>query len=173
MRYIKDVIEPLAVSILKRQNHTFFVHRCSDYIDIHHLAKCHSYDLSRIDVEIFEKYWSAIDVVIFIVKGNPIYSKTKEYFDSLRNLLLKTKIVENYQLYEVKLTKISSNPVISYKTYCLQKDLKDKKRTLKIFKIMTRGFVGIESKETDLDDIRYSIKTHYGRDGYYIDLGSK
>lgn len=173
MRYIKDVIEPLAVSIIKRQNHTFFVHRCSDYIDIHHLAKCHSYELSNVNVELFEKYWTAMDVVQFVVEGTPPYSKTKEYFDKLRDMLLKTKVVEDFQLYEVKLANVSSKPTISYKTFCLQRELKEDNRTLKIFKVMTKGFLGVETEETDLNNIHYVIKTHYGRGGYYVDLGSK
>jgi hypothetical protein len=170
IRNFADLFEPFIVKKIQKKHHTFFAYRCSDYQDIYHLAKCHNLDLSNISINLnlFEKYWSAIDIVYFFIDNLPKYSKTKEYFDELRKIQLGNKIVNDFQLYEVKLVNYTKNPTISVKTFDLINELKKINKELIFIKIVVKGDFFINILEESFFNTNYNIKTHYGRKGYYL-----
>jgi hypothetical protein len=170
IRHFPDLFEPFIVKKIQKKHNTFFAYRCSDYQDIYHLSKCHNFDLTNISIylDLFEKYWSAIDIVYFFVDNLPKYSKTKEYFDELRKIELGKKIINDFELYELKIVNPIKNPIISVKTFDLINELKKINKNLIFIKIVVKGNFLINILEESFFNNNYDIKTHYGRKGYYL-----
>lgn len=173
-RAMSDLIEPFIVKRIQKDNHTFFVYRCSEYSNLKNLFTIHKFNLNNFKYyNLFEKYWSAIDIIMIKIKNMPTFSPTKEYFNSLRNLTIKEKNIIEIIPYEVKLSSKNKKSNLSIKTYEFIEELKQIGRTIKIIKVFTKGKISFQIKESEFNKEDYIIKTHYGRKKYTVDLGSK
>lgn len=170
MRLFADLIEPLAVKQIQKQQHTFFAYRCSDYIDIYHLAKCHDFNLKRIKkfLPLLEVYWSSIDIIYFHIENIPAYTKSKLYFDFLKQISKEEKNVVDFQLYEVKLTSRHKDLIISKRTFELMKKLEETEKELLLIEVVANGNISLDIKSKKLSKSNYRIRTHYGRKGFCL-----
>ncbi|MBU1202040.1 MAG: hypothetical protein KJ583_03805 [Nanoarchaeota archaeon] len=171
VRYIADLIEPFIVKQIQREHHTFFVYRCSDYNNLNHLLKCHKLNMNGLETykELVDKYWTAIDLIYFIVAKIPTYTGDKQYFDTLRELNLQEKIVIDISLYEVKLTIETRKPNLSVKTYELMNELKKLGKDMRFVHVKLRGDFAITFSNQKFDETKYCVRTHYGRKEYYLE----
>lgn len=86
VRYISDFVEPFIVKQIRKENHSFFAYRASDYHSVEHIIYVHNLVINDQIKEFLEKYWSAIDIILFKIKNMLEYTANKEYFDKLRKL---------------------------------------------------------------------------------------
>ena len=169
-RRIVDIIEPFIVKEIQRENHTFFVYRCSDYSSFQALIKVHQFYMLNVlkYKPILNKYWSAIDIIYLKIKETPKFEKTKEYFQTLNNLQVKQKTISELEFFEVKLISKTKKPILSVKTYYLLQELAKIGSKLKFIHVEAKGFIHFITKELDFNKEDYTIKTHYGRKHYYL-----
>jgi hypothetical protein len=174
-RIYAEMIEPLVVRDIRRKKHSFFVYRCNDYQSLNHLSECHKFDLTNIRnlTYIFEKYWSAIDIIFLEIDLIP-YEPTKNYFDKLRYLERNIKKVKDLHAYEVKCCfRKTDKVVLSVRTHKYMDELKKLGKNSKVYLVNIYGNPIINLYEMNIDEINYCVETHYGRKGFYVDHGSK
>ncbi len=167
VRSIPDLIEPFITNRIRKEKHSFFVYRCSDYNSFSHLLQCHNFLFHLKEKELIEKFWSAIDL-IYLKIDLPDFSPTKEYFDALRDMSEKEKIVKDFQLYEVKLSYSAKKPIMSVRTYKLIRKLMETGRKLEIIRVHIKGRLHISVERHDFLEKDFKIETHYGRKGYHV-----
>jgi len=166
-RYMADVFEPFAVSMLKRKHHDFFVYRCSDYQNLGHLCMCHGFSMSRLSNQLKQllvSYWSAIDVIHLEIDEKPVYKAEKVYFDYLRELELNDKSVKDIEVYEIKSGFDHKPSIISCNTYKLINELRNIGKDLQIIYYKLKGKMLISSHSRIFNEEQFRVETHYGRE---------
>ena len=175
VRSIGEMIEPLIVKQIQKQNHTFLVYKCNDYSSFKELIKIHRFNCSKKPTyyQLIEKYWSAIDIIHIKIKNMPTFERNKKYFDKLRNLQLQEKEIEDIECFEVKLIGYSQKTVLSVKTYELIKALKKINKELRFIHVNYKGNIHFQIEKVEFKPENYKIRTHYGRENRYENAKQK
>jgi len=173
VRAIADMIEPLILAQVRKDNHTFFAYRCSDYNDFNHLISCHQFDVVGIKklVPLLELYWTSIDLILFKIIEMPDYDGKKGYFDELRALSLKKKTVVDVDFFEVKMHTGDLKPMLAVNTFACINSLKELGKEMKVVMVKLDGRFKINYSFNLFERKNFFIKTHYGRKGYSLKLG--
>jgi hypothetical protein len=169
-RALPDIIEPFVVSKLRKNNHTFFVYRCSDYVNFKHLLSAHQFDISNFEalVPIVEKYWSAIDAIHFIISATQAPVVNKEYFDRLKVLSTQSKLVIDISFLEIKAITSRKKPDLSVNASKLCAELKVLGKSMRVVKVRLGGELSLVFKEKNLDPSEFRVRTHYGRENKHV-----
>ena len=79
VRALSELFEPFVLSNLKKEHHTFFGYRCSDYPNLQTLAILNKFNINKYKHnKLFQEYWTAIDIIIIKINEMPEFIKTKE-----------------------------------------------------------------------------------------------
>jgi hypothetical protein len=161
VRRIADSIEPLVISLLQKENHTFFIYRCCEYKSFTHLCKVHRFrDPGKEISHLIDALWSAIDIIHLHI-ALPRYTASKEYFDNLYDLQLKEKKIETFSFYEVKVSKNSSKSIFSVKTVEAILKLRKMGYSYSVVTVKYDLCANLEINRCFPSD--FEIRTHYGR----------
>lgn len=168
VRYLADLFEPFIVKILQKKFHTFFVYRCSDYETLDILLKLHRLNMDDESLKtLLSKYWTAIDAIYFKIEGIPPYDATRAYFEKLRSLQISEKNVIGFEAFEIKLAR-DKKPNISVKTHEFIKEIEKIGKKLNFVIIDMSGELSLNYRFEEYEDGMCTIRTHYGRKGYYL-----